>query len=263
MAQAERSPWQITWSVWHAMFMREVLARTMVNRFSWFWMLAEPIAYVVIMVWVRELLGRIRFIIGADFIPWLIVGLTTFFLWREAVIRSLGAVSANQGLFAYRQVHPVDPVLVRNILEGLLKTVVLMLLIIGASFLGYDVVPADPLGAVAAWLGMWLLGLGFGLMASVGATLVDEIDMVVRLAMLPTFLLTGVIIPLHAVPHSVLEYLLYNPMLHGVEGIRIAFFDGYKSLNGIDPFYLWKWNLVTIALGLALHMRFATRLKAK
>ncbi len=263
MAHAERTSWQITWSVWHAMFMREVLARTMVNRFSWFWMLAEPVAYVVVMIWVRELLGRAHFIIGADFVPWLIVGLTAFFLFREGITRSLGAVKANHGLFAYRQVHPVDPVIIRNVLEGLLKTVVFVLLVAGAEFLGYRVLPGDPLGALAAWLSLWLLGLGGGLIVSVGSTLLDEVDLAVRLSMLPMFLLSGVILPLHFLPHSVQQYLLLNPVLHGVESVRLAFFGGYRSLAGVDLSYVWLWNVTLIALGLALHLRFANRLKAQ
>ena len=263
MTRTERSPWQITWSVWHAMFMREVLARTMQNRFAWFWMLAEPIAYVVIMVWVRELLGRTRFVIGADFVPWLIVGLAPFFLFREGVTRSLGAVRANHGLFAYRQVKPVDPVLIRNVLEGLLKTVVFVILLVGGGLLGYELLPADVLGVLSGWVGLWMLGLGGGLIVSVGATLFDSVDMAVRLSMLPMFLLSGVILPLHMLPHGVQEVLLYNPVLHGVETVRLAFFAGYRSLAGIDPSYLWLWNLVLLALGLALHIRFALLLKAQ
>lgn len=258
-----RTSWQITRSVWHAMFIREVLARTMVNRFSWVWMLVEPIALVVIMIWVRELMGRMRFVIGAEFVPWLIVGLVSFFLFREGVLRSMGAVKANQALFAYRQVLPVDPVLVRNILEGLIKTVVFFILLGGAAMLGYPMMPADPLAVVQGWVSMWLLGLGVGLVVSVGATLFTAVEAAVRLAMLPMFLLSGVIIPLHMLPHGVQQYLLLNPILHGVESMRLGFFGGYKSLAGVELSYVWLWILPLLALGLALHLRFTTRLKAQ
>ncbi|EAR21666.1 ABC transporter permease [Nitrococcus mobilis] len=258
-----RSSWLVTWSVWHALFMREALARTMANRFAWFWMFAEPVAFVVIMIAVRELLGRVRFATGAEFIPWLIVGLTGFFLFREGVLRSIGAVDANQGLFAYRQVKPVDPVLVRNTLEGILKTLVLVILIVGASLLGHDILPADPLGAILAWASLWLLGMGGGLIVAVGATLVPEFGVVTKLTMLPMFLLSGAMIPLHALPHDIQQYLLYNPVLHAVECLRLSFFAGYRSLAGVNLMYVWCWALPMIALGLALHIRFAMRLKAK
>lgn len=258
-----RSSWQVTWGVWHALFMREALARITANRFAWFWMLAEPIAFVVIMIAVRELLGRVRLVIGAEFIPWLIVGLMSFFLFREGLVRSVGAVGANQGLFAYRQVLPVDPVLVRNVLEGLLKTVVFVILIAGASLLGHDIVPVDPLGAMFAWLSIWLLGMGAGLVASAGTALAPELGRILRLITLPMTILSGAMLPLQTLPHHVQQYFLLNPVLHGIESIRLSFFEGYKSLNGVSLLYLWYWVLPMIALGLALHIRFAMRLKAQ
>lgn len=258
-----RTPLAVTWSVWRALFLREGTARTSGDRFAWFWMLAEPLAFVIVMVAVREMMGRVRLIVGAEWIPWLIVGLTAFFLFREGVLRSMGAIEANRALFAYRQVAPVDPVLVRNVVEGILKTLVLVILIFGASLLGHDILPSNPLGALNAWLAMWLLGMGAGLVVSVAASLVQEIGMVVRMAMLPLLILSGVIIPLQTFPHHIQQYLLYNPLVHGLETLRLAFFHNYKSLSGVDFGYLWYWIIGSIALGLILHLRFAHRLKAQ
>ncbi len=261
--QGPRTPWRVTWSVWRAMFLREALARITGDRFGWFWMFLEPIAHVLLMVGIRELLGRMRFIVNADFVPWLIVGLMTFFLFREGVTRGMGAIDANKALFAYRQVKPVDPVLVRGFLEGMMKTLVFLLLITGATFLGLDILPFDPLGALWVWLWMWLLGLGFGLVLSVCASLVPEVARVVRMIMFPLYFLSGVMIPVTFLPHAVQEYVLYNPMLHGVEAMRLTFFDGYHAASGISLLYLQLCALFALALGLAMHKRFAQKVLAK
>lgn len=258
-----RTPLQVTWSVWRALFLREGTARTSDDRFAWVWMLAEPLAFVIVMVWVRELMGRVGLIIGAEWIPWLIVGLVAFFLFREGVTRSLGAIAANKALFAYRQVAPVDPVLLRNVVEGILKTLIFFLLIFGASLLGHDILPSDPLAAMVAWMSLWLLGMGIGLVVSVAAALVNEVAIVVRLMMLPLLLLSGVIMPLQTFPYHIQQVLLYNPIAHGLETLRLAFFHNYKSLGGVDFTYLWYWIIGSMALGLALHLRFAQRLKAQ
>jgi hypothetical protein len=137
-----RTPWQVTRSVWYALFMREAIARTMADRMAWFWMLAEPVAMIAIMVMIRTVvLGRDSHIAGADFIPWLIVGLFGFHLFRENMMRSIGAVEANQALFGYRQVKPVDPVLVRCYLEGMLKTFIFLLFILAGILLELDLIP--------------------------------------------------------------------------------------------------------------------------
>jgi len=258
-----RTSWQVTRSVWYAMFMREASARIMADRFGWFWMFAEPIAFVVIMIGVRELLGRIRIITGAEYIPWLITGLMAFTVFRDGVNRSIGAIDANKGLFAYRQVSPVDPVLVRNALEGVLKSAVFVLLIVGAALIGHQVLPADPIGAMFAWVSLWLLGVGGGLVASAGAGLVQEIGRLVRMAMLPMFMLSGAIIPVQVMPHDVQAILLYNPVMHGIEILRVGFFPLYHAVQGVELLYLWYWALSLVALGLGLHVRFASRLKAQ
>lgn len=258
-----RTSWQVTRSVWHAMFMREASARIMADRFAWFWMFAEPIAFVVIMISIREMLGRVRMITGAEFIPWLITGLMAFTVFRDGITRSLGAVEANKGLFAYRQVSPVDPVLVRNALEGVLKSAVFLILIAGATLLGHSMIPADPLAAIFTWFSLWLLGAGGGLVVSAGTALVAELGRLVRMLMLPMFMLSGAILPVQMLPHSVQEIMVYNPVLHGIEILRLGFFPLYKAVSGVELLYLWQWALALVALGLALHLRFANRLKAQ
>lgn len=258
-----RSSWQVTLSVWHALFMREVLARTTGDRLGWFWMLGEPVAFIAIMTAIRSLMGRTRLILGADFIPWLIVGITAFFLFREGLTRAMSAIEGNQAMFAYRQVQPIDPVLARCAMEGVLKSLVLLILIGAAALLGEQILPADPLGALWIWISIWVLGLAAGLVVSVAARLVPDIQHVVKMLMLPMFILSGAIFPVQNIPYALRQYLLYNPVLHGLEVLREAFFAGYKAFDGISFAYLWRWNIILLALGLVLHVRFAERLKAK
>lgn len=258
-----RSHWQVTWSVWHALFMREVLARTTGDRFGWFWLLGEPVAFVLIMAAIRDLVWRTRMIVGADFIPWLVVGLLGFFLFRDGLMRSLTAIQSSQALFAYRQVKPADPVLVRAAVDGLLRTLVLAVVLLIGLLLGWDIVPSHPLEALGIWLSIWLLGLGCGLVVSVAARMVPDIEPFVKMLSLPLMILSGVIIPLHRIPHDFLHYLLYNPVLHVIELLRVEFFSGYKAIAGVSLEYVWQWILGALALGLALHVRFAERLKAQ
>ncbi|NWO04304.1 MAG: ABC transporter permease [Alteromonadaceae bacterium] len=246
------------------MFIREALARTMADRMAWFWMLFEPIAMIAVMVAIRTVvMGRVRSIDGADFVPWMITGLFGFFLVRENMMRPIGAIDANKGLFAYRQVKPVDPVLVRCYLEGLLKSFIFTLFIIAGVLLGIDLVPADPLGALVAWGSLWALGLSAGLIFSALAGLVQEIGRILRIISLPLLIISGVILPLNFVPHDLLVYLMWNPIVHGLESLRASFFPLYRPVPGTSFLYLWYWILAMASLGLLLHVRFEKRLKRK
>ena len=258
-----RTPWQVTRSVWYAMFMREAISRTMADRMGWFWMIFEPVAFVGSMVFIRSFIRGDRLIVNAEFIPWMIMGLMGFFLVREGMMQGMGAINANSSLFAYRQVRPIDPVLVRNFLEGMLRTFVFLMFIAGGLMLGLEMNPDNAIRAMGAWLSLWTLGVGLGLCTSVAATMIPEVGRVIRMASLPLLIISGVIFPLNQLPHWLLEYLMLNPIPHGLETLRLGFFERYQVINGTSMLYFWMFTLSTIALGLLLHLRFAERLKAK
>src|SRR5690606_32810520 len=96
-------------------------------------------------------------------------------MFRRTGMQSMNALGANGALFAYRQVKPVDTVLVRSALEGFLLVIIATLILGAAAILGYPVMPADPLKVITAFFGLWLFGLGFGLLASVANQLIEEL----------------------------------------------------------------------------------------
>jgi capsular polysaccharide transport system permease protein len=258
-----RGPWRVTCSVWYAMFMREAVTRTMADRMGWFWMIFEPAAFIAIMVGIRSFIRGDRLIVNAEFIPWMIAGMMGFFLVREGMLRGMGAIEGNSALFAYRQVQPVDPVIVRVFLEGMLRSFIFLLFIAGGLMLGLDIYPDNAIRAMLAWLSLWSLGLALGLLTSVLATLVPEIGRIIRMLSLPLLILSGVIFPLNRLPHWLLEYLMLNPIPHGLETLRLGFFENYQVIHGTSMLYFWLVTLSLTALGLLMHLRFVDRLKAK
>ncbi|MFH7566172.1 ABC transporter permease [Oceanimonas smirnovii] len=259
-----RTPWQVTRSVWFAMFMREAVSRTMADRMGWFWMIFEPMVVIAIIVIMRSFIsGGHRLITGADFIPWMIVGMMGFFLVREGMSRSQGAIKSILSLFAYRQVQPSDPVFVQTWLDGLLRTVVFMLFIAAAMLLEQKIFPDNIVHAVFGWVSLWLLALGLALVVSVSATLVPEIGKVIKMLSLPLMIISGTIFPLNVLPHHLLEYIMLNPIAHGLEFIRAGFFENYRVTHGTSLMYLWMWILSLNALGLIMHIRYKERLKAQ
>jgi len=258
-----RSAWAVTRSVWFAMFMREAIGRTMTDRMGWFWMIAEPALLLLVMIGIRSFIRGDKLIVNAPFIPWMLVGMMGFFLIREGMMQGLGAINANKALFAYRQVHPIDGVLVRNVLDGLIRTVIFLLFMVGGLMLGTDFRPDNGFQAIGGWLSLWLFGLGLGLVTSVLGSLVPEVSKIIRMLNMPLLILSGVIMPLNQLPHYLLEYLMLNPIVHGLEYIRHGFFEGYQVVHGTSLTYFWAWTLSSLALGLLMHVRFKERLKSQ
>ncbi len=256
---SQRSSAAITIAVWKALFLREALGRLFSGRAAWFWLLFEPIFHVSYLVLIFTVV-RVRTIGGIDTALWVVVGMLGFFMFRRTGTQVMNAIEANQALFSYRQVKPVDTVLVRGILEGLLMVVVTGILLTGIALSGRSVVPVDPIPVLGAFFELWLLGIGFGLVISAAREVVPELGRVAKLAMLPMYFLSGVMFPLSGIPQPYRDWLLLNPVAHGLELARLGFAPHYHAVQELSIGYLSGFALATTFLGLALHRRFALRI---
>jgi capsular polysaccharide transport system permease protein len=263
MPHEPRSALRVTWDVWSAMTLREFIARTTADRMAWFWMIFEPLATIGIMIFIRTYVRSGSHISGAPFVPWLIVGLMGFYLFRSCMIFPMGAIDANKGLFTYRQILPLDSVLVRCWVEGLLQSFIFLVFILIALLFRVDMTAYHAVGVLLDWLSLWALGSGFGILLSVVSGLVPEAGRIIKMLSFPLLILSGVILPATMFPHQIQEYMLYNPILHGLESMRMNYFQYYHSIEGIDMTYVWYWALTSMTLGLMMHIRFAPRLKMR
>jgi capsular polysaccharide transport system permease protein len=244
------------------LFLREAVHRLFGGRGAWVWLLLEPAVHVVVLMVIFAVI-RVRVISGIETAIWIMVGMVAYFMFRRVASQAMNGIVSNQSLFTYRQVKPVDTVLARAGLEGLLMVLVAFLLFSGGALVGLDVIPADPLFVLEAFLGLWLLGLGFGLIVSVLSELVPEVGKVISLLMTPLYFMSGAIFPIAVLPTSLRELLMLNPVAHALEAARMGFAPYYQAAPELSMGYVHFFALVMICAGLALHVRFAEKVIAK
>lgn len=253
---------KITVSVLKALFLREALGRMFADRLSGFWLFAEPVAHLAFMAVIFTVI-RLHSVAGIDTVVWLTMGMVLFFLFKRTATQAMNGVSASKALFTYRQVKPSDVLLARGALELFVMFVVLMIILFLLAVFGFDVFPSDILLVLSAIFGLWLVGLGFGMIVSVANTLVPEIGQVLELIMMPMYLVSGVIFPLQAIPSPYREWVMLNPVAHGIEGARQGMSSFYHAVPELDLGYLYGWALVLIFFGLALQRHFSAQMVAK
>jgi capsular polysaccharide transport system permease protein len=257
-----RSAGLIAWTVWKALFLREAVARLSAGRAAWVWILLEPIVHLIFL---NVLFGFVlqRVISGIDGGLFITTGVLGFFMARNTAMRCKDAINANAPLLTYRQVLPVDTVLVRAALEAVLLVISALFLLTGLGLLGYKVLPKDVLLVMVGFAALWLAGVGLGLMLSVASELIPEIGKVTKMLFRPLYFLSGVMYPASAIPTPYQDWFLLNPFVHGIELLRAGFFSQYHALPRVSLGYLVGFAMVTIVLGLALQIRFAPRLMAQ
>jgi capsular polysaccharide transport system permease protein len=256
---AARTPTSITLSVWKALFLREAVNRLRTGRAAWLWLLLEPVIYIVSLMIIFTVI-RMHAVGGIDSALWVMVGMLAFFMFNRPATRSMNAITANRALFTYRQVKPVDTVLVRVSLEGFLMILVSIILFAGAGLFGLAINPVDPLIVLEAFFGLWIVGAAFGLIASVAIELIPEAAKVIEFMSKPVYFLSGAIFPIAMVPPPYREWLLLNPVAHGLEAARLGFAPHYHAVPELSVTYLYGFGLTALFLGFALHHRFARKL---
>lgn len=258
-ATRHRAPLAVAWAGAQALFFREVLSRVTASRGAWLWLVLEPLAHVAFLMTVFGFVFH-RNIAGIDGALFVMTGLLGFFLFRNTATRAMGAIQANQALFTYRQIRPIDTVLVRSGVELILSVVCAAVLVVSALLLGYEALPSDALRACAAWLGLWLLGLGLGLVLSALEALVSEVGKLVGIMMTPLYFASGVMLPANAIPQPWRDVFLTNPVMQGLECLRAGWFSGYHEATDASLAYVFTWGMTSLVLGLALHLQFADKL---
>lgn len=254
-----RSSLAISVSVWKALVLREALARLFSRRAAWFWLLFEPMAHIAFLMLLFSTI-RVRHVGGIETPLWIMIGLCTFFFFTRAERQASNAVGANRALFAYRQVKPVDSVLARCFLEGAIMVVVSALIFALAGLYGLHAVPVDALRLLATVLAMWLIGAGFGMLNCVAEELTPELGRLLGMMNRPLYLASGLVFPIGSLPPEYRDWLMLNPLAHGLELARLGFAPFYHAVPGTSLAYLWLWAAGLVLAGLLFQVGFSKRL---
>lgn len=92
----------------------------------------------------------------------LINGLIPFFIFSNISRRSVGAIEANQGLFNYRPVKPIDTIIARTLLESFIYVYVYVFLMFIIWLAGEYFQIIRPLQLIGAWSLLIVLSYSIG-----------------------------------------------------------------------------------------------------
>lgn len=254
----KREPLQIQRAVLFGLVVRELRARVEGKWLGLLWMVFEPLAFVLLILAFVGARSNVV-MLNVEFPVFLITGMLPFFLFRNLARRLPHSIGSNRGLFAYRQVLPIDALAARAIVEiglyGAVYVVALSLL----GWLGYHCVPIAPLELIVVSAVLLCFAIGLGLLFSVLSHDRPKVTTIITLTFYPLYFASGVIFPLHNLSPTVRSWLLYNPVLHLIELSRLYFIPNYTPLPGVTLAYPAAWALVVAALAMSSYRLYRHR----
>ncbi|WP_321338261.1 ABC transporter permease [uncultured Cohaesibacter sp.] len=252
------SPLKIQFRVIAAMVLREVHVRYGYSSIGYIWALLEPMVMIAAFSGVILLLGK-KAIFGNNASLFVALGILPFFMFRQTANQLLSAFKANQALLNYPIVKQIDTLIARYILEVL--TMILVSIIVISIFLfGFgEARPRSILDMLIALVGLSLVAFGIGTINAVIGEFISSWNKIYSMITRPLIWISGIFYSLESIPRNILNFLVWNPIIHGVEGFRAGYYQNYRVLY-LDLIYLYEVGIVLVCIGLVLER--AIRLKS-
>jgi capsular polysaccharide transport system permease protein len=235
----------------HALILRETRTRFGRSKLGYLWALFEPISYIVVMIVIFGTISRSSPIGGEDNLPlFFMTGLIPWFMFMHVATKTMYAIDSNKALLAYPQVTPFDVLISRAILEMITLIIVLVIVTTILANLGYSHRIDSYLGLFASLGAIWMLATGVGFLNATIKLYLPSYDQTYNAIQRPFFFISGIFFLPETMPKELQGLLYYNPILHGVEWFRSAFFNNYESAF-VDKSYLLAAGLVILTIGLS------------
>lgn len=242
---------QVLRDVVFGLLIRELKTRFGNYRLGYAWALLDPLLMISAFSLIFGLRGSSGFggapaplFITASYLP--------FLFFRNVVSKLQSAVSANMGLFCYRQVTPFSTFIARFMLETMIGIIVGCILVMGLLWFGFDAIPDDPLQVVLIYFLLMAFSFSLGIIFCVVCNLFQEADKFLGLLMMPLMFISCVMYPLMTIPAQYQHWFLWNPLVHAVELIRSGWLAGYSSPN-VSWVYFSSVTLILLTFAMSCY----------
>lgn len=241
--------WRVQRRVIGALLMREVLTRYGRHNIGFLWLFVEPMLFTlgVVALWT---LAQAQHHSQLPIVAFAVTGYSSVLLWRNMPGRCIGGVGPNLALMYHRNVKVLDVFVARLLLEAAGATMSFAVLALLFWFIGWMEPPEDALTVLGAWVLLAWFGASLALVLGALAERSDLVEKFWHPAAYLLFPLSGAAFLVDAFSPQVQEFLLWLPMVHGVELLREGWF-GSAIRAHYDVGYLAGWCAGLTLLGLA------------
>ena len=241
--------WRVERRVIWALVLREMMTRYGRHNIGFLWVFVEPMLFPL---GVTALWTATRSFHGTNLpiVAFAITGYSSVLLWRNMPARCIGALAPNLSLLYHRNVRPIDIYLSRLLLEASGATMSFIFLSLFFSFVGWLDLPENVLEVGFAWFMIAWFGMAAALFLGSLSEDYESVEKLWHPAAYIMFPLSGAAFLVDALPVDAQHFVLFLPMVHGVEMLREGFF-GSRIVTHYDVGYMALCNIVLTALGLA------------
>jgi len=240
----------------HALAVREIQMQQTKLAYGYGWVFFDAFfAFAALMMMKLAIRGFNR--PGVPPITYIVSGLIPWMLFQSTYSLPGGAISRGKNLLQLPMVTELDLVLASALRIFATYAIIFVVLAVIAGFYEGVGFPQFPLGVALLFITMSLMGIGFGFMLMTLNRLYTPAAKFTGFFLRFMLITSGVIISLTQFPSTLWPYLLWNPMLHVEELLRIYWLPDYHTPE-VSARYVAEWLFGMLFFGLLLE-RYARR----
>ena len=211
----------------------------------------EPLMVALVLAILFSVLSR-NAPYGRSLMLFLGTGVFPIYLFIHTSLRMRQSVGLGKHRVRYPLERPLDHVLVNSVLHLMTSLVTAILFFAGLYWLGVpEAIPERPIIALEAVLTIFMLGLGMGLTNSVVVRIFPVWDVIWPVVVRLALHFSGLFYVVAFLPPNVRGWFAFNPLLHGTNWFRHAFYPFYPDLV-TDEYYVLMWAFGLLTFGLLL-----------
>lgn len=246
MATSASLIWALTWRRFAPQNRRDGLRLV--------WVFLEPVGQIAVLMVIFSLIGRAP-AYGDSFALFLLTGIAVLNLFTSTSQSVAGAI---QGLNSAGRLPPVG--MFHEAIARVLFALIIVAIYLPALMIGIRIVERVDVGPhhlppiLGALLLTALMAFGVGLLrgyATIFASAIERVYVILSRALL---FISGVFFAPSFMPPQIRELLVWNPILHAVELLRLGVYAEYPTIVYDGRFLTW-FALASTALGMTLVWR--------
>ncbi|WP_246139578.1 ABC transporter permease [Phaeobacter marinintestinus] len=237
-----------------ALILREMSTSYGRNPGGYIWAFLEPAAGIAIMATLFSL-GFRHPPIGSNFALFFASGMVPFFMWQGLVMKIGASLAFSKQLLGYPAVTYLDALIARFLLNAITLLLVNYIILV-FIIIAWDVPVSLRFGRIAlGYAELLSFAIGVGLLNSFLTGVLPVWGQIFSIITRPLFLVSGTIFIYEQIPSPYNQYLLWNPITHGIATIRSGFYARYDAAYA-DPVFVFSVSGVLGIAGLLFLHRF-------
>ncbi len=247
------------WQVIYAIMLRDIRTRFGHTRLGYLWAIMEPMSHLATLGTMFYLINHSPPPLGNSMFLFYITGLVPYLMFSHVSHDMMGAVDGGGAMLQLPIVKRTDVIAAHALRQLATELIVGMVIFSMAGLLGAQGMPSDPLTTGAAVLLLWLLATGIGCVNVVVVGLFPSYETFYAALTRLLYFASGIYYTPITMPPVFREWLVWNPVLQGIEMFRSGFYHQYDP-HWLDVNYLVLWAVGSIAMGFALERALRARM---